>query len=956
MQPDIPYRQSHQQAPDEWKLEQGLEPARLGIRNQSSIQINTEPHRLNPNDHEELKGSDIPEDPDLDVQDERPGWKGYVEWEDYPEKKAKAHQRFSRFTFPPPPEFQLEPLPSTNPVLEGKRWKLWHKAIGGILDQVPRISWETVLKEKHPEMLHLLEFPYNGEAPKSLLTRDYIMPNELHFVRNHGGIPDIEASAYDIRLDGLVNDPKTLTLADLQDESLFPRISKLVTIQCSGTRRFEQIVEYPGEGDEMINAPWAEGAIGTAKWTGVSLKKVIKYCGGLKDGAKHLELYGADTYFKGGQCMNYVVSVPWSKVKANEVMLAWEMNDKPLPKIHGFPLRAVVFGYIGARSCKWLYRIKAIEKPSLAPVQSREYLYFQQQTGKHNQLPTMGIQIQEMPVSSAIMSPWNKEVVVHDGEIEVKGWAYSGGGRWPERVEISSDGGYVWYAVPIENLSPKHKFAWRTFTGKVPCDHEGWTELVVRCWDNSLNTQPKESNETPVYTLAEGKPVEDPTPSVVLRGPKVRGGGLALLADTQLIETLAHFPRERIPERVVHAKAAGAWGYFERTHDITDWCSAAPFRRIGKQTQVLARLSTVAGEKGSSDTLRDIRGFALKMKTEEGNWDFVGNDLPVFFIRDPAKFPSLNRSHKRHPQTAVADASMFWDFHNNNQEGAHCLMQLFGPCGVPQSLKNVSGFGNHTFKFGKPEDGSFKYVKIHFKPDDGIKNISQENAIRLAGEEPDYHVKDMYNSIERGDYPTWTMYLQDYPLIPVGKLVLNKNPDNHFHAIEQAAFSPSTLIPGIAPSADIMLHARMFSYPDAARYRVGPNYQQLPCNRPLDAYSPYQRDGAMRLDGNYSSDPDYVRSSFRKVKSGPADVAHSEWPRNLWKIFKDNEEDEVFLNNLSGHVNKALPEVQEATVRMWANVDEEISKRLGEKLKNLTGDFDHSQAPPSQTVLASRRK
>ncbi|EWZ80101.1 Peroxisomal catalase [Fusarium oxysporum f. sp. narcissi] len=487
------------------------------------------------------------------------------------------------------------------------------------------------------------------------------------------------------------------------------------------------------------------------------------------------------------------------------------------------------------------------------------------------------------------------------------------------------------------------------------------------------------SNEAPVYTLAEGKPVEDPTSSVVLRGPKVRGGGLALLADTQLIETLAHFPRERIPERVVHAKAAGAWGYFECTHDITDWCSAAPFRRIGKQTQVLARLSTVAGEKGSSDTLRDIRGFALKMKTEEGNWDFVGNDLPVFFIRDPAKFPSLNRSHKRHPQTAVADASMFWDFHNNNQEGAHCLMQLFGPRGVPESLKNVNGFGNHTFKFGKPEDGSFKYVKIHFKPDAGIKNLSQEDAVRLAGEEPDYHVKDMYNSIERGDYPSWTMYLQiwphkDYPLIPVGKLVLNKNPENHFHDIEQAAFSPSTLIPGIAPSADIMLHARMFSYPDAARYRVGPNYQQLPCNRPLDAYSPYQRDGPMRLDGNYGSDPDYVRSSFRKVKSGPADVAHSEWvgrvqayssdveeedweqPRNLWKIFKDNGEDEVFLNNLSGHVNKALPEVQEATVGMWANVDEEISKRLGEKLKKLTGNFDHSKAPPSQTVLASRRK
>jgi len=252
----------------------------------------------------------------------------------------------------------------------------------------------------------------------------------------------------------------------------------------------EQIAEFAGEGDEMINAPWSEGAIGTAKWTGVSLKKVIKHCGGLRDGGKHLELYGADTYFKGGECMNYVISVPWSKVKANEVLLAWEMNDKPLPKIHGFPLRAVVMGYIGARSVKWLYRIKAIETPSRAPVQSREYLYFQQQYGKHNQLPTLGIQIQEMPVSSAIMTPWNKEVVVHNGKIEVTGWAYSGGGRWLERVEISSDGGRVWYGVPNENLSEKHKFAWRTFSASVPCDHESWTELVVRCWDNSLNTQP----------------------------------------------------------------------------------------------------------------------------------------------------------------------------------------------------------------------------------------------------------------------------------------------------------------------------------------------------------------------------------------------------------------------------------------------------------------------------------
>jgi sulfite oxidase len=339
-------------------------------------------------------------------------------------------------------------------------------------------------------MLHLLEFPYNGEPPKRLVTAKPITPNSLHFVRNHGGIPDIDASEFTLKLDGLVKNPMSLTLADLQNEDLFPRQSNLVTIQCSGTRRIEQISEYAGEGDEMINAPWAEGAIGTARWTGVSLKKVIKHCGGLIDGGKHLELYGAETYFKAGEVMNYVVSVPFSKVKINEVLLAWEMNGEPLPKIHGFPLRAVVFGYIGARSVKWLYRIKAIPHPSREPVQSREYLYFTSQVGKHNQKYTKGIQIQEMPVSSAIMEPWAKEVVVHNGHIRVKGWAYSGGGHWPERVEVSCDGGYIWYDVPPENFSEKHKYAWRTWTIDLPVDAEGWLELCVRCWDNSLNTQP----------------------------------------------------------------------------------------------------------------------------------------------------------------------------------------------------------------------------------------------------------------------------------------------------------------------------------------------------------------------------------------------------------------------------------------------------------------------------------
>ena len=195
----------------------------------------------------------------------------------------------------------------------------------------------------------------------------------------------------------------------------------------------------------------------------ISLKKVIKDCGSLKDGAKHVELYGAETYFKNDEVMNYVVSVPWSKVKANKVLLAWEMNGEPLPKIHGYPLRVVVLGYIEARSTKCLYRIRAIENPTLAPVQSKKYLYFSQQVGKHNQCLTDGIRIQEMPVSLSIMSPWTKQIVIHNGRIHCKGWAYSGGGRWPERVELSADGGFSWYAVPNENLSSKHKWTWRTW-------------------------------------------------------------------------------------------------------------------------------------------------------------------------------------------------------------------------------------------------------------------------------------------------------------------------------------------------------------------------------------------------------------------------------------------------------------------------------------------------------------
>lgn len=334
----------------------------------------------------------------------------------------------------------------------------------------------------HP---HLTPLP-----PQNRLIKTEITPNADHFVRNHGGIPSISASAYTLDITGLVKNPKTLTLAQLQDESLFPRQTSTVTIQCSGTRRIEQIHSYPGDGDELINAPWGEGAISTAKWTGVSLKKVIKHCGGLLAPGDNLEFFGADTYFKKGQVYNYAVSVPWRKVKANEVLLAWEMNGEPLPKIHGAPLRVVVFGYIGARSVKWLYEVRAIKGPSQAPVQKKEYLYYTPQVGKQNALYSNGFSIQDMPVSSAIISPVAMDQVIHQGRVKIKGWAYSGGGHWPVRVEVSGDGGAIWYEVPYENMSTKYFHAWRLWEVDLPVDAEGWLELCVRTWDNAMNTQP----------------------------------------------------------------------------------------------------------------------------------------------------------------------------------------------------------------------------------------------------------------------------------------------------------------------------------------------------------------------------------------------------------------------------------------------------------------------------------
>jgi len=393
-------------------------------------------------------------------------------------------------------------------------------------------------------------------------------------------------------------------------------------------------------------------------------------------------------------------------------------------------------------------------------------------------------------------------------------------------------------------------------------------------------------NQPSLWTLAEGIPVA--RNDTINQISTASGGGHVLFTSTQLIEQLAHFSRERIPERVVHAKASAAWGQFEVTDDVSDLTDAAFLNGIGKKTEILARISTVGPERGSADTVRDFRGFAIKFKTEEGNNDWVFNNQPVFFVRNPAKFPSLNRSHKRHPTTNATDADMFWDFHVNSPESIHALMFLFGDRGLPKSVRHVNAYSGNTYKLTKA-DGSYHYARIHILSDQTVARLDNDEAAQLAGIDPDNHVLDLQHAISTGNYPTWTVYFQTidpsespefpvfdmtkvwphkrYPLRRVGRMTLNRNPANWFAEVEQAAFTPSNMVRGIEPSPDAMLQARMFAYPDAARYRLGVNYQFLPANAAKSqVHVPTERDGAMNFKGNYGGQPNYVGSGLTSVR------------------------------------------------------------------------------------------
>ncbi|HEK1687263.1 TPA: catalase [Pseudomonas putida] len=475
-----------------------------------------------------------------------------------------------------------------------------------------------------------------------------------------------------------------------------------------------------------------------------------------------------------------------------------------------------------------------------------------------------------------------------------------------------------------------------------------------------------------ILTTASGAPVADNQNSRSA-GPR----GPLLLDDFHLIEKLAHFNRENIPERRVHAKGSGAYGTFTVTRDITQYTSARLFESIGKQTETFLRFSTVGGERGSADTERDPRGFAVKFYTEEGNWDIVGNNTPVFFIRDPLKFPDFIHTQKRHPQTNLKNAQMMWDFWSHSPEALHQVTILFSDRGIPDGYRHMHGFGSHTYSL-LSADGQRTWVKWHFKTQQGIKNLAPADAARIAGTDPDYAQRDLFEAIDRGDYPRWTVCIQvmseeeaanraenpfdvtktwsqkDYPLIEVGVLELNRNPLNYFAEVEQAAFGPSNMVPGVGLSPDRMLQGRVFAYADAHRYRIGTNHQHLPVNAPRSPVHSYQRDGAMTM-GSYGSAPNYEPNSYADAPkqsprhaepalalNGAADrYDHREdndYYSHAGALFRlmNAEQQALLIDNIAGTMQGVSEEVVQRQLQHFFKADpaygEGIANALGIKL------------------------
>jgi catalase len=482
----------------------------------------------------------------------------------------------------------------------------------------------------------------------------------------------------------------------------------------------------------------------------------------------------------------------------------------------------------------------------------------------------------------------------------------------------------------------------------------------------------KPTNDKPArMTTAFGGPVADNQNSLTA-GPR----GPVLMQDFYLIEKMAHFNRERVPERVVHAKGYGAHGTFRLTKDMSQYTRAKIFTEVGKETPMFSRFSTVGGESGSADTERDPRGFALKFYTEEGNWDLVGNNTPIFFIRDPLKFSDFIRTQKRDPQTHLKPHWRRWDYWSLSPEALHQVMILYSDRGTPVSARFMNGYGSHTFSFWNTKGERF-WVKFHIKTKQGIKNFTDQEAARIKGEDPDYSARDLIEAIERGDHPKWTMFLQimpekeadtykwnpfdltkvwphgDYPLIDVGEITLNRNVENYFAEIEQAAFEPSNVVPGIGFSPDKVLQNRVLSYPDAHRYRMGVNYQQVPVNQARNAkVADYHRDGTMRVDGNGGGSVDYEPNSFGGPQQDPSvkepplringDADHYAYPcddedyygqpKLMWTKALDETGRTHLVENIAGSLSDSPDRIRQKIVGHFSKVHEDFGRRLAEKL------------------------
>ncbi|MGF7162372.1 catalase [Rhodoligotrophos appendicifer] len=482
--------------------------------------------------------------------------------------------------------------------------------------------------------------------------------------------------------------------------------------------------------------------------------------------------------------------------------------------------------------------------------------------------------------------------------------------------------------------------------------------------------------ERPTLTTTAGAPIAD-NQNALSAGER----GPLLMQDYQLIEKLAHQNRERIPERPVHAKGWGAFGTLTVTHDITQYSSASVFQ-VGKKTPMLARFSTVAGELGAADHERDVRGFALKFYTDQGNWDLVGNNTPVFFVRDPYKFPDFIHTQKRHPKTNLRSTTAMWDFWSLSPESLHQVTILFSDRGIPQSPRHMHGFGSHTFSFINAAKERF-WVKFHFRTEQGIKNHSNAQAEEIIGRSRESYQEDLFAAIDSGDFPRWKMYVQvmpeldaektwynpfdltkvwphgDYPLIEVGVMELNRNPENYFAEIEQAAFSPSNVVPGIGFSPDKMLQARVFSYADAHRYRLGTHYEHLPVNRAQCPVHHYHKDGPMRFftDTNPNPNAYYEPNSFGgpvedqsfaepplKI-SGDADrynhrLGNDDYtqPGNLFRLFTAEEKERLF-DNLAAAMQGVPLEILKRQVVHFYRCDpaygEGVARRVGIEMSEL---------------------